>query len=80
MQLLSAIDDADAGQGPARLAEMCLSFYSALAAGLAGRAVQRPGGPAVPAASRDQRYALQATELDSTCGPKVGTPMVIDVA
>jgi hypothetical protein len=30
-QVLSAIEDADAGRGTARLAEMCLSVYSALA-------------------------------------------------
>ncbi|HEX5299646.1 MAG TPA: hypothetical protein VFW50_21885 [Streptosporangiaceae bacterium] len=31
-QLLSAIEDAEAGQGTARLTEICLSVYSALAA------------------------------------------------
>ena len=30
-QLLSAIEDADDGRGTARLAEICLSVYSALA-------------------------------------------------
>jgi hypothetical protein len=31
-QLLSAIEDAEAGRGTGRLTEICLSFYSALAA------------------------------------------------
>ena len=31
-QLLSAIEDAETGQGTARLTEICLSVYSALAA------------------------------------------------
>jgi hypothetical protein len=31
-QLLSAIEDAEAGRGTARLTEICLSVYSALAA------------------------------------------------
>ena len=31
LQLLSAIEDADAGRGTARLTEICLSVYSALA-------------------------------------------------
>jgi hypothetical protein len=32
LQLLSAIEDAEAGHGTARLAEVCLSVYGALAA------------------------------------------------
>ena len=32
LQLPSAIEDAEAGQGTARLTEICLSVYSALAA------------------------------------------------
>ncbi len=32
LQLLSAIEDAEAGRGTARLTEICLSVYSALAA------------------------------------------------
>jgi hypothetical protein len=32
LQLLSAIEDAEAGRGTARLTEMCLSVYGALAA------------------------------------------------
>ena len=32
LQLLSAIEDAEAGRGTARLTEICLSLYSALAA------------------------------------------------
>ena len=32
LQLLSAIEDAEAGQETARLTEICLSVYSALAA------------------------------------------------
>ena len=31
LQLLSAIEDAEAGHGTARLAEVCLSVYGALA-------------------------------------------------
>jgi len=34
-QLLSAIEEAEAGHGTARLTEICLSVYSALAAALA---------------------------------------------
>jgi hypothetical protein len=32
LQLLSAIEDAEAGRGTARLTEICLSVYGALAA------------------------------------------------
>ena len=32
LQLLNAIEDAEAGRGTARLTEICLSVYSALAA------------------------------------------------
>jgi hypothetical protein len=32
LQLLSAIEEAEAGRGTARLTEICLSVYSALAA------------------------------------------------
>jgi hypothetical protein len=32
LQLLSAIEDAEAGRGTARLTQICLSVYSALAA------------------------------------------------
>ena len=31
VQLLGALEDAEAGRGTARLAEICLSYYSALA-------------------------------------------------
>ena len=51
-QLLSAIEDAEAGQGTARLTEICLSVYSALPSRSSRSPSSRPGFMRTPRPER----------------------------
>jgi hypothetical protein len=91
-QLLSAIEDAEAGHGTARLAEICLSVYSALAAAqfqitqLKARvhvlATNRPGPHGDPMTVAGSRLAPPARTVSSqrrhTMGLPAGEQRVLD--
>jgi hypothetical protein len=91
-QLLSAIEDAEAGQGTARLTEICLSVYSALAAAqfqitqLKARvhvlATSRPGPHGDPMTVADSRLPPRAGPVSSqgehTLGLPAGEQRVLD--
>jgi hypothetical protein len=91
-QLLSAIEDAEAGQGTARLTEICLSVYSALAAAqfqitqLKARvhvlATSRPGPHGDPMTVAGSRLPPRAGPVSSqgehTLGLPAGEQRVLD--
>jgi len=83
-QLLSAIEDAEAGRGTARLTEICLSVYSALAAAqfqitqLKARvhvlATDRPGPHRDPMTVAGSRLLLRARTASTQGAHAMGLP------